>query len=70
MTIDEELEIILEFAEDKPNSLVRSNKTLLSYSDTQKKKFSYASTQHVEVLRRKLVNGRKKYSKNQKHFLT
>ena len=68
MTIDEELEIILEFAEDKPNSLVRSNKTLLSYSDTQKKKFSYASTQHVEALRKKLVNGRKKIFKKPKTF--
>lgn len=38
MTLDEELEIILEFAENKPNSLVRSNKTLLSYSDNEKKK--------------------------------
>lgn len=52
MTLDEELEIILEFAENKPNSLVRSNKTLLSYSDNEKKKYSYASTEHETVLKK------------------
>ena len=54
MTLDEELEIILEFAENKPNSLVRSNKTLLSYSDNEKKKYSYASTEHETVLKKKI----------------
>jgi len=68
MTLDEELEIILEFAEDKPNSLVRSNKTLLSYSDNEKKKYSYASTEHETVLKKKLIKGRKKIFKKPKTF--
>ncbi|MBT4678946.1 MAG: SinI family restriction endonuclease [Flavobacterium sp.] len=68
MTLDEELEIILEFAENKPNSLVRSNKTLLSYSDNEKKKYSYASTEHETVLKKKLIKGRKKIFKKPKTF--
>ena len=60
MTIENELEIILEFAEDKPNSLVRPNKTLLSYTDNQKKNFSYASNEHINELKKKLIKGRKK----------
>ena len=68
MTLDEELKVILEFAEDKPNSLVRSNKTLLSFTDNQKKKFSYASTQHVAELRKKMIKGRKKIFKNPQTF--
>jgi len=68
MTLDQELEIILEFAENKPNSLVRSNKTLLSYSDNEKKKYSYASTEHETVLKKKLIKGRKKIFKKPKTF--
>ena len=68
MTLDEELEIILEFAENKPNSLVRSNKTLLSYSDNEKKKYSYASIEHETVLKKKLIKGRKKIFKKPKTF--
>ena len=68
MTLDEELEIILEFAENKPNSLVRSNKTLLSYSDNEKKKYSQASTEHETVLKKKLIKGRKKIFKKPKTF--
>ena len=51
MKPEEELEIILEFAEDKPNSLVRPNKTLLSYTDNQKKKFSF-SNEHINELKK------------------
>ena len=68
MTIDEEFEIILEFAVDKPNSLVRSNKTLLSYPDNQKKKYSYASIGHQTELKKKLIKGRKKTFKEPKTF--
>ena len=68
MTLDKELEIILEFAENKPNSLVRLNKTLLSYSDNEKKKYSYASTEHETVLKKKLIKGRKKIFKKPKTF--
>ena len=60
MKPEEELEIILEFAEDKPNSLVRPNKTFLSYTDNQKKKFSYTSNEHINELKKKLIKGRKK----------
>ena len=68
MTLDEELKVILEFANDKPNSLVRPDKTLLSYTDNQKKKYSYASTEHESELRKKLIKGRIKIFKKPKTF--
>ena len=68
MKPEEELEIILKFAEDKPNSLVRPNKTLLSYTDNQKKKFSYTSNEHINELKKKLIKGRKKTFKEPKTF--
>ena len=68
MDIEQEFQIILEFARDKPNSLVRLNKTLLSYTDNQKKKFSYNSIEHEAELRKKLIGGRKKTFKKPKTF--
>ena len=68
MTLNEELETILEFAKDKPNSLVRPDKTLLSYTDNQKKKYSYASTEHELELKKKLIKGRIKIFKKPKTF--
>ena len=68
MDIEQEFQIILEFARDKPNSLVRLNKTLLSYTDNQKKKFSYNSIEHEAELRKKLISGRKKTFKKPKTF--
>ena len=68
MDIEQEFQIILEFAKDKPNSLVRLNKTLLSYTDNQKKKFSYNSIEHEAELRKKLIGGRKKTFKKPKTF--
>jgi len=68
MDIEQEFQIILEFARDKPNSLVRLNKTLLSYTDNQKKKFSYTSIEHEAELRKKLIGGRKKTFKKPKTF--
>ena len=60
MSIQEDLDIILEFAEDRPNSLIRKGKTLLSYTKTQKKKFEYNSEEHIEALKIKLTKGRNK----------
>jgi hypothetical protein len=68
MDIEQEFQIILEFARDKPNSLVRLNKTLLSYTDNQKKKFSYNSIEHEAELRKKLICGLKKTFKKPKTF--
>ena len=68
MDIEQEFQIILEFAKDKPNSLVRLNKTLLSYTDNQKKKFSYTSIEHEAELRKKFIGGRKKTFKKPKTF--
>ena len=68
MTLDEELKVILEFANDKPNSLVRPDKTLLSYTKNEKEKYSYASTEHESELRKKLIKGRIKIFKKPKTF--
>jgi hypothetical protein len=68
MNIEQEFQIILEFAKDKPNSLVRLNKTLLSYTVNQKKRFPYFSIEHKEELKKKLIGGRKKIFKKPKTF--
>jgi len=68
MTLDEELKVILEFANDKPNSLVRPDKTLLSYTKNEKEKYSYASKEHESELRKKLIKGRIKIFKKPKTF--
>jgi len=64
MTIENDLSIILEFSEDRPNSLIRKNKKLLAFSVNQSKKYSYGSPEHVEKLREQLEKGRKKLFKN------
>ena len=68
MSIQEDLDIILEFAEDRPNSLIRKGKSLLSYTKTQKKKFEYNSEEHIEALKIKLTKGRNKTFKNPKTY--
>jgi len=68
MSIDSDLKKIREFSLDRPNSLVRNGKSLLSYSVSEKKKFKYGSSQHFEVLKKKLEKGRIKNFSNSKTF--
>ena len=60
MTLDEELKIILEFE--------KINKGIISYSKTEKKKYTYLSPEHLKNLRIKLDKGRSKVFQNPKTY--
>ena len=60
MTLDEELKIILEFE--------KINKGIISYSKTEKKKYTYLSPEHLKNLRNKLDKGRSRVFQNPKTY--
>ena len=60
MTLDEELKIILEFE--------KKNKGIISYSKTEKKKYTYLSSEHQKNLRNKLDKGRSRVFQNPKTY--
>ena len=68
MSLDKDFNIILEFSKDRPNSLVRKGKTLLSYTSTDSNRFEYGSDKHLDKLRNNLSKGREKKFSNPKTF--
>lgn len=68
MSLDKDLNIILEFSNDRPNSLVRTGKRLLNYTKTDSRKFEYKSSQHKQKLKKKLSKGRLNKFSNPKTY--
>lgn len=68
MSLDKDFNIILEFSKDRPNSLVRPGKKLLSYTSADANRFEYGDSKHLDKLKNNLFKGREKKFSNPKTF--
>lgn len=68
MSLDKDFNIILEFSKDRPNSLVRPGKKLLSYTSADANRFEYGDSKHLDKLKNNLFKGREKKFNNPKTF--